>query len=110
MMGFRIATIASASSGVASRINRSVMGSGLISRFVMTPDPITLTAASDVSRRSAPEPRLLEEALVARLRAEEQDAARTDIERPPHQLASDAVLAELGIEHHLGPGVEEIAG
>src|SRR5689334_10179581 len=110
MIGFRIATIASASARATSRINRSVMGSGVISPCVMTPDPITLACApADVSRGTASEPGELEEALVARLRTEVQDAARAHIERPPHQLASDAVLPELGVDHHFRNRVEEVA-
>src|SRR5215204_890297 len=94
MIGFNTRTSPAASDGSTSRTENSIRRSA---------------APADVSGWTAPEPRRLEEPLVAWLRAEEQHAAWGRLERPPQQLAPDALLAELGIDHHLGHGAEEIA-
>src|SRR6185503_4861637 len=93
MIGFNTRTSPAASEGSTSRTETS----------------IDSAAPADVSSWTAPEPGRLEESLVAGLRAEEQHAAWSRVEGSPQQLASDPLLAELGINHHLGHRAEEIA-
>src|SRR5687767_8683414 len=94
MMGFKTRTSPAASEGSTSRMVSSIHRSA---------------APANVSGRTAPEPRRLEEPLIPRLRAEEQHTARRRLESPPQQLAPDPLLAELGIDHHLRLGAEEVA-
>src|SRR6185503_6949836 len=93
MIGFNTRTSPAASDGSTSRTDISIRRSA---------------APADVSGGTAPEPGQLEEPLVAGLGAEIQHAARRGLERAPQQLAPNPVFPELGIDHHLGNGAEEV--
>src|SRR4030095_13833905 len=94
MIGFNTRTSPVASDGSTSRTDISIRRSA---------------APADVSGWTAPDPVQLEEPLGAGLGAEIQHAARRRLERAPQQLASNPMFPELGIDHHLGHGAEEVA-